>query len=163
MFTSRSLTECMSSGGATAFGQGCLQTSWSNMCLWGAWIQLGVSREGGACQKHIDLFGVWQDMPVQKSTVWCSNWHQSHMRHVNSTKTYHKHGKQGTRLIPKSWCRSLNAGLHLMKIPDFGTSSVASHLDPRSTLIMRSRWEWAYLIKWLDNLCSSIRSRGKPK
>ena len=50
-----------------------------------------------------------------------------------------------------------------MKIPDFGTSSVASHLGPTSTLIMRSRLEWAYLMKWLDNLCSSIRSRGKPE
>ena len=121
MFTGSSPNECMLSGGPTNFGQGCPHTMLSNRCWRGAWRRVMVLREGGAWKNPSDSFGICQDLPALKWTMWCSNWHQSHIRRVNNTKTYHRRGKHGALLIQKRWCHSLNWGLHLMQTPHFGT------------------------------------------
>ncbi len=112
----------MLSGGATNFGQGCLHTLLSNMYWRGAWRRVMVLRERRAWQNPSDLFGICQDLTALKWTLRCSNWHQSHIRIVNNTKTYHRQGKQGALLIQKSWWHSLDRDLRLMQIPHFGTS-----------------------------------------
>ena len=47
---------------------------------------------------------------------------------MNSTKTYHRHGKQDTRLILKSCCRSLNGGLQRLIISGSQANDLANAL-----------------------------------
>ena len=119
MFTGSSPKECMLSGGATNFGEGCPHTLLSNRYWRGAWRRVMVLREGRARQKPGDLFGICQHLPALKWTMRCSNWHQSHIRRVNNANTYHRHPNMGHRWFRKAdaihwmeisiWCRPLTS------------------------------------------------------
>ena len=91
------------------------------------------------CLKTTGGLTRWRRMAETLRLVWClarhacaevnsAMQHQSHMKQVNSTNTYHMHGIKQTRLIPKSWCRSLNGGLQRLIISGSQANELANAL-----------------------------------